>query len=151
MASFLERNNTMDKILGFTFAGLVALLGGYAVYTTFQKEGIKPVGAQPINPAVTISVEEVELKTKRIEELSAEVEKVTKLYSAAKAEKEKAEETLVKKNQETIDLKGRIAGLDKDLQSSRLACTLQRAENEKLIEVFKELKKLFESEAAKNK
>ena len=46
--------------------------------------------------------------------MQAEVAEKDKIYSATKVEKERAEEALIKRNYEAIDLKDRISNLEKE-------------------------------------
>ena len=145
----------MGKFLVASVA-VIAVAGGVALYTT-TKGPAAPVALASSQPVTAvISVEELDGKNKRIEELQKEVEDLKTLnhenltqLKTLSLYKEKAQKTILDKNKEAIDLKDKIEGLERDLQSSRLACTLQRAENVKLIETFKELKKLLEAEANK--
>ena len=108
----LRKENTMGKFLVASVA-IIVVVGGVALYTTTKGPAAALAGAQPINSAI-ISVEELEGKNRRIEELQAEVAEKDKIYSATKVEKERAEEALIKRNYEAIDLKDRISNLEKE-------------------------------------
>jgi hypothetical protein len=115
MASFKGRNNTMNNVLGVVFAGLVALIGAVAVYTNLKETGLRPVGAQPVNPA-DVSVEELEAKNSRIEELSAENASLKK---------------------ESDDLKDQLLKALRDLKASRLSAINREEELQNRVAVLR--------------